>query len=124
MGARIKAKIALRNFFGEDNDLKWWALQGLNLRPLPCEGHVVVIFQGVSGVIPWHSSIDYKQRKTALRRSLKSHPRRSLGCLGFLNGIYGVADHVQHSLWLGEHRDVTGAQLDDCGAHALCNEAL
>ena len=25
---------------------------------------------------------------------------------------------------LGEHRDVTGAQLDGCGAHALCNEAL
>src|SRR5215467_3704531 len=24
----------------------------------------------------------------------------------------------------GEHRDVTGAQLDDCGPHALCNEAL
>src|SRR5215471_9178452 len=44
--------------------------------------------------------------------------------LGFLNGLCGVADHVQHSLWLGEHRDVTGAQLDGCGAHALCNETL
>src|SRR6516162_6384602 len=42
----------------------------------------------------------------------------------FLNGVCGVADHVQHSLWLGEHRDVTGAQLDGCGAHALCNETL
>src|SRR5215467_15152929 len=56
--------------------------------------------------------------------ALGQRPRRSLRCLGFLNGLCGVADHVQHSLWLGEHRDVTGAQLDGCGAHALCNEAL
>src|SRR5262245_35397053 len=47
-----------------------------------------------------------------------------LRCLGFLNGLCGIADHVQHSLWLGEHRDVTGAQLAGCSAHALCNEAL
>jgi hypothetical protein len=51
-------------------------------------------------------------------------PRRSLRCLGFLSGLCGVADHVQHTLWLGEHWDVTGAQLKGCGAHALCNKAL
>src|SRR5215470_17511713 len=64
------------------------------------------------------------RKKDCLRRSFKGRPRRSLRCLGFLNGLCGVADHVQHNLWLGEHRDVTRAQLDGCGAHALCNESL
>jgi hypothetical protein len=38
----------------------------LNLRPLPCEGRVVVIFQWLSGVILWHSSIDYRHRPCRL----------------------------------------------------------
>src|SRR6516164_1053466 len=59
-----------------------------------------------------HSGRCECERKTALRRSLKGRPRRSLRCLGFLNSLCGIADHVHHSLWLGEHRDVTGAQLD------------
>src|SRR5262249_48909487 len=64
-----------------------------------------------------------EKERPPLRRSLKG-PRRSLCCFGFLNSLCGVADHVQHSLWLGEHWDVTGAQLNGCGAHALCDKAL
>ena len=37
-------------------------------------------------------------------------PKRALRCLGFLNGLCGCPDHVQHCMRLREHRDVTGAQ--------------
>jgi hypothetical protein len=40
-----------------------------------------------------------------LRSRSSSCPR--LRCLGFLNGLCGVADHVQHSMRLGEHRNMT-----------------
>jgi hypothetical protein len=80
---------------------------------------------------PSHIDVNEKERPpcgglskvvSRLRSRGSGCPR--LRCLGFLNGLCGVADYVQHSKRLGEHRNVTGAQLDGCGAHALCNGAV
>src|SRR6516164_5523295 len=96
-----------------------------------CNSHrcfMVMVFPRESPWKRWGNSKLWKRAKCPLcaksGHPRRGRPRRSLRCLGFLNGVCGVADHVQHGLWLGEHRDVTGAQLDGCGAHALCNETL
>jgi len=66
------------------------------------------------------SASDPKRTST----SVHFRRRRGLRRLGFLNGLCGCPDYVQHSMRLGEHRNVTEAQLDGCGAHALRNETV
>jgi hypothetical protein len=58
-----------------------------------------------------------KDRLAAVSRRSRDAFDPRLRRLGFLNGPCGVADHVQHGMRLGEHRDVTARQLDGGGAH-------
>src|SRR2546423_8324285 len=51
-------------------------------------------------------------------------PRRALRCHGFLNGLCGTADHVEHEAGVGEHGDVAAVDLIGGGAHPLRHEAF
>jgi hypothetical protein len=41
MGADLGRNARCKNLVMTNKDLQWWALQGLNLRPLPCEGNAL-----------------------------------------------------------------------------------
>src|SRR5260370_36775900 len=52
--------------------------------------------------------------------------RASVGsrCLGFLNSVCGLADHIKYEAGVGEHGNVAAVDLS-CGcAHTLRNEAF
>src|SRR6266849_2154406 len=49
--------------------------------------------------------------------------RGALGGLRFLHGVRGLADHVDHDVRMGEHRDMAARDLNGRRAHPLRNEA-